>query len=109
MLCGLADGVDALVAQGLTVHRVVLIGGASRSAAVQEVARQLFGVPVTVPAPAEYVALGAARQAAWALAGDAHPPRWERPDQLDLDAEDAAAGREVRERYRAFQARVHPR
>jgi len=29
-----------------------------------------------VPAPAEYVALGAARQAAWALAGSAEPPAW---------------------------------
>jgi len=33
-------------------------------------------VPVTVPEPAEYVALGAARQAAWALSGAAQPPYW---------------------------------
>ena len=33
-------------------------------------------MPVTVPEPAEYVALGAARQAAWALSGAAQPPDW---------------------------------
>jgi xylulokinase len=47
---------------------VVLIGGAARSAAVRALAPGVFGMPVTVPEPAEYVALGAARQAAWALA-----------------------------------------
>ena len=31
--------------------------------------------PVALPPPGEYVALGAARQAAWALAGTAEPPR----------------------------------
>ena len=68
MLCGLADGIDALVSQGLETSRVLLIGGAARSAAVQQVAPDLFGVPVVVPAPGEYVALGAARQAAGVLA-----------------------------------------
>jgi xylulokinase len=76
MLCGLADGVDALRSTGVEVHRVLLIGGAARSAAVQRVAAQIFGAPVAVPAPGEYVALGAARQAAWVLSGDAAPPDW---------------------------------
>ena len=61
MLCGLADGLDALRGQGLAVRRVLLIGGAARSRAVQQAAPGVFGVPVTVPAPGEYVALGAAR------------------------------------------------
>jgi xylulokinase len=47
---------------------VLLIGGAARSTAVQAVASGIFGVPVSVPSPGEYVALGAARQAAWVLA-----------------------------------------
>ena len=40
-------------------------------------------MPVLVPAPEEYVALGAARQAAWALAGTDEPPAWPRqvPDE----------------------------
>lgn len=76
MLCGLADGIDAVRAQAVAVRRVLLIGGAARSAAVRRVAGELFGVPVTLPDPAEYVALGAARQAAWALAGTPEPPTW---------------------------------
>jgi len=34
MLCGLADGVDALQAQGVAVDRVLLIGGAAHASAV---------------------------------------------------------------------------
>ncbi len=76
MLCGLADGLDALRAQGIEASRVLLIGGAAQSAAVQAIAPSVFGLPVAVPAPREYVALGAARQAAWALLGTAEPPAW---------------------------------
>ncbi|HEX5562854.1 MAG TPA: xylulokinase [Nocardioidaceae bacterium] len=76
MLCGLADAVDALDASGVAPRRIVLIGGAARSAAVQRIAAGLFALPVLLPEPAEYVALGAARQAAWTLSGDGAPPRW---------------------------------
>ncbi len=76
MLCGLADGIDAIRAQGTRVERVLLIGGAAKSEAVRAIAPSLFGVPVEVPEPGEYVALGAARQAAWALSGKAEPPEW---------------------------------
>jgi xylulokinase len=57
---------------------VVLIGGGARSEAVRALAPGIFGVPVDVPEPEEYVALGAARQAAWALAGTPEPPPWPR-------------------------------
>jgi xylulokinase len=76
MLCGLADGLDALRGQGVTVDRVLLIGGGARSRAVQAVASSLLDGPVLVPAAAEYVADGAARQAAWVLSGDPEPPDW---------------------------------
>ncbi len=76
MLLNLRDGVEALRGQGAEVDRVLLIGGASASTAVQQVAGSLFGVPVSVPAPAEYVGIGAARQAAWALSGEPEPPEW---------------------------------
>jgi xylulokinase len=69
MLCGLADGLDAVQMQGVRADRVLLIGGAARNPAVREAARHIFTVPVDVPEQAEYVALGAARQAAWALTG----------------------------------------
>jgi xylulokinase len=76
VLCSLADAIDMLGGCGITARRVILIGGAARSEAVRTIAPAVFGVPVTVPAPAEYVALGAARQAAWAASGAAEPPSW---------------------------------
>jgi len=76
MLCGLADGLDALRDQGVAVGRVLLIGGGARSRAVQAVAPSLLDAPVVVPAAGEYVADGAARQAAWVLSGDPEPPDW---------------------------------
>ncbi len=74
MLCGLAAGVSALERQGVTPERILLIGGAAQSLAVQSIAGTIFAQPVTVPQPAEYVALGAARQAAWSLSGER--PSW---------------------------------
>lgn len=70
MLSGLRAGIEALRAVGTDVNRVQLIGGGAQSKAVQAIAPDVFGVPVTVPAAAEYVALGAAKQAAWALTGE---------------------------------------
>ncbi|AMB59440.1 xylulokinase [Microterricola viridarii] len=74
LLCGLADGLEAVRGQGVDARRILLIGGAAQNTAVQTIAAQVFAVPVLVPAPGEYVALGAARQAAWALEGVA--PEW---------------------------------
>ncbi|MCD1144205.1 xylulokinase [Kocuria sp. LUK] len=77
LLCSLDDAVQALVrATGTAPRRIVLIGGGARSAAVRALAPSVLGHEVEVPAPGEYVALGAARQAAWALAGGAEPPAW---------------------------------
>lgn len=76
MLCGLADAVDAVRALGTPVERIILVGGAARSRAVREIASAVLGLPVSVPEPGEYVARGAARQAAWVLDGGAEPPVW---------------------------------
>ena len=76
MFGGLADAVDALVAVGVVPGRVLLVGGAAANPAVAQVAATMFSVPVEVPPPGEYVADGAARQAAWALSGAANPPEW---------------------------------
>jgi len=76
MLSGLADGLAALRDQGVAVRRVLLVGGGARSLAVRRLAAGMFDVAVEVPEPAEYVALGAARQAAWVLAGGDRPPEW---------------------------------
>ncbi|CCH29916.1 FGGY family carbohydrate kinase [Actinosynnema sp. NPDC047251] len=96
LLCGLADAIDALAAVGTPVERVLLIGGGARSAAVREIAPAVFGRPVVLPATGEYVADGAARQAAWALAGADAPPHWAELRSTVVEADPTPW---VRERY----------
>ena len=80
---------------------MILIGGAARSPAVRAVAPAIFGVPVTVPEAAEYVALGAARQAAWAVSGAAEAPSWRPAGRAaEYTAEPTP---QVRERYAALR------
>ncbi len=64
MLRGLGVGKEVLEAKGFDINKIFLIGGAAANPAVQQIARELFGEGVTVPKANEYVALGAARQAA---------------------------------------------
>jgi xylulokinase len=97
MLCGLAAGLDALVASDVPVERVILIGGASRSLAVRKIAAGIFSRPVLVPEPAQHVAIGAARQAAWILQDATTPPRWTASPYATYEADPLTA---VRERYR---------
>jgi len=87
VLCGLRAGLEALVAQGVEVGRVVLIGGGARMPAVRASAPAILGYPVSVPAPGEYVADGAARQAAWVLSGAVEPPDWELAATEHYDAD----------------------
>ena len=67
MLSGLAAGLEALRALGVPLERALLVGGGAQSTAVREIAPLVLGLPVEVPEPGEYVALGAARQAASVL------------------------------------------
>lgn len=91
MLCALADGIGYLQDQGLEPRRVLLVGGGARSVALRRIAPAVFGVPVLAPRPAEYVALGAARQAAWALSGAEQPPAWAPPPTEEYTADPAPA------------------
>lgn len=96
MVCALADGLDAVRSRGVDPQRVLLIGGAALNPAVQAVAAQVFDVPVHVPEPGEYVALGAAVQAAWTLTGSR--PQW----QVAMSATPEPDHRpQIREQYRA--------
>ncbi len=95
LLCGLADGLDAVAAGGTAVRRVLLVGGGARSEALRTLAPAVLGVPVLVPPPGEYVADGAARQAAWVLGGG-DPPDWPRPGTERREADPLPA---VRARY----------
>lgn len=101
VLCGLADALDALVVNGARVERVCLVGGAAASEAVRHIAPTVLGVPVDVPPPGEYVADGAARQAAWALTGEF--PAW--PLDAPSTTHEAAGAPHVRARY--AEAREH--
>jgi len=74
MLGGLADAVDSLEAVGVQTGRVLLVGGAAANPAVGPIAATMFAAPVVVPPAGEYVADGAARQAAWVLTQE--KPRW---------------------------------
>jgi xylulokinase len=96
LLCGLADGIDAMAGQGVAVERVILIGGGARSEAVRRLAPVVLGRPVVVPEPGEYVAEGAARQAAWVLDGDKGPPEWAGPSAATHEAAPCPA---IRARY----------
>ena len=100
MLCGLVDAVDALEKLGVNVKRIILIGGAAKNPAVSQIAAALFGREVLVPPAGEYVANGAARQAAWALLGGDAAPIW---DLGKIEKVSAAATPDVLVRYRTLR------
>ena len=95
MLCGLADGVDAVRAHGLDAKRILLVGGAAFNPAVGRAAAQVFGLPIDIPQPGEYVAMGATVQAAWALTGER--PAWQVAMDTRIDPDPQPV---VREQYR---------
>jgi xylulokinase len=87
-------------AEGQPYGRVLLIGGGAKSPAVRQLAPGIFYSPVHVPEPEEYVALGAARQAAWALAGTPEPPAWPSRPAVTYTG---APRPEIRERHAALR------
>ncbi len=101
MLAGLADAVDALVALGVGVNRILLIGGAAKNPAVPVIASALFGREVLVPPAGEYVANGAAKQAAWALLGEM--PTW---DLGEVTHHASVATPDVMKRYKDLKNRT---
>ena len=103
MLCGLVDAVDALEQLGVSINRVLLIGGAAKNPAISSIASSLFGREVLIPQPGEYVADGAARQAAWALSGNANPPQW---NLGEVTSARAAHTPDVVSRYRELRDRT---
>ncbi|NYE96009.1 xylulokinase [Psychromicrobium silvestre] len=97
VLNSLADAVELIQADGVPVRRVLLIGGGSKSVALRQAAASVLGVEVEVPAAGEYVALGAARQAAWAVHGEY--PRWKRRIEERFEPDGSDWGAELRGRY----------
>jgi xylulokinase len=101
LLASMAYCIDKISAQGVDVERIILVGGGARSEAVRRIAPALWGRPVHVPTPAEYVALGAARQAAWTLSHGDSPPSWSFGVTASYTAEPTP---QVLERYQAVQS-----
>jgi xylulokinase len=100
LLCSMAYCIARIAEQGVDVSRVILVGGGARSKAIREIAPAILGVPVHVPPAGEYVALGAARQAAWTRSGADVPPDWTMGVTASYSADPTP---EVFERYRSVQ------
>lgn len=87
LLSSLAYCIGKITDQGVGIEHIILVGGGARSEAVRLIAPAVFGRAVHVPIPAEYVALGAARQAAWVLSGQGSPPSWSGGVSTDYESE----------------------
>ncbi len=107
MLGGLADAVDALIDSGVTPRRILMIGGAAANPAVIEVASTMFSVPVEVPPAGEYVADGAARQAAWVLSGAELPPTWTHGSAESMIRREPRPVSAIRDAYRVARESLY--
>ncbi|MFE3058706.1 FGGY family carbohydrate kinase [Nocardia sp. NPDC059239] len=104
LLCLTAAAADVFRRGSVPVDRVTLTGGGARSAAVCAIAPAVFGVPVDVPVPGEYVAAGAARQAAWVMSSAPQPPAWPLATTRTFTADPSP---DLLARYREAAARSH--
>ncbi|MDQ6739954.1 MAG: xylulokinase [Actinomycetota bacterium] len=104
VLNSLADAIERMKEHGVPAKRVLLIGGGAKSRSLRQAAASVFGLPVEVPVANEYVALGAARQAAWAATGVL--PAWERRIEACFEP-DGGWGAEVRGRYNQARLAVY--
>lgn len=105
VLCGLLDGVQALIDAGASNDgRLFLVGGGAQSAAYRERLATLAEKPVHVPASNETVATGAALQAATvanpAMTLDDRARLWNVSASEQTQPAKNANGSEIRDRYR---------
>ncbi|MFT0848021.1 FGGY family carbohydrate kinase [Actinomycetaceae bacterium L2_0104] len=80
MVCGLIVGLNAVIDLGIPINRLLVIGGAARNRAVQQVLTQVTPIPIVIPKPSEYVTVGAAMQAVAAVTGEF--PVWEHKERV---------------------------
>ncbi len=101
VLWSLAYGVQVLRQETGEINRITLTGGAAQSRAVQEIAPAVFGLPIASTEVFESVAVGAAKQAAWALTGSM--PDWAVAyvSELRPSSSDVSAAAEISDRYRS--------
>jgi len=87
IICGLVDSITTLQSNGAQIERVMIVGGAAKNPGVGPIASAILGRPVMTFPPREFVADGAARQAAWALLGEL--PNWQIPNVIEFDEKSA--------------------
>ena len=100
IICGLVDSITTLQSNGAQIERVMIVGGAAKNPGVGPIASAILGRPVMTFPPREFVADGAARQAAWALLGEL--PNWQIPDVIEFKEKPALF---VLEQHRQLKAR----
>ncbi|MFY9262316.1 MAG: xylulose kinase [Actinomycetaceae bacterium] len=100
LACSLTGAMDLVRSTGARIDSLLLVGGGAKSAALRDILPAVLGVPIEVPRVGEYVALGAALQAARVL--NPEQPAWpiDIVDRLEVTRRDT----EVYERYKAVLA-----
>ncbi|MFM8752664.1 MAG: xylulokinase [Actinomycetota bacterium] len=87
VIAGMVYATQAVEKLGVSYSRVILIGGAAKNVAVQKIAADFFAKTIHLPPTGEYVADGAAKQAAWALSGNSQPPQWKLGEVIAIEPE----------------------
>jgi len=87
IICGLVDSISTLQSSGAQIERVMIIGGAAKNPGIGPIASAILGRQVMTFPRGEFVADGAARQAAWALLGEL--PNWQIPDVIEFNEKSA--------------------
>lgn len=101
VLCSQRDCLEYVKALGADVQRILLIGGGAKSPAIRAYAPGIWGTDVILPHTDEYVAIGAARQAAWVALSTDDIPAWE----LNIDEVlSSSPTPEVYEQYARYRA-----
>jgi xylulokinase len=80
---------NSLKREGFSPNRILLIGGAAKNKAVQEITASMFATSIYLPNAGEYVADGAAKQAAWALSGKKKIPNWKGKDLENIQPKES--------------------
>lgn len=99
LACLMRGALDFVRSTGAVIDSLILVGGGAKSAALRDILPNVLGVPIDLPEPGEYVALGAARQAVAVATGSL--PAWdvEILERLEPTRDDSA----IYETYRQVQ------
>jgi xylulokinase len=101
--CAIVNALEALTTAFGSPTRVLLVGGGARSASLRQAITDISGRPTEWPEHREHAAFGAARQAAWAVTGDA--PNWAPLSTTwHHPATDRSWTPRVRDKYESFAA-----